>query len=91
LGEAKEQGLAQMDRNATVDEVFELVRQLSTVDKVRLIERVAPEIERELMADRAGQSRSLLGLVKDLGPAPTADEIDACRQQAWASIERDDI
>lgn len=80
-----------MDRNATVDEVFELVRQLSTVDKVRLIERVAPEIERDLVARRSTPTTSLLGLAKDLGPAPTAEDIDACRQEAWSSVARDDI
>ena len=80
-----------MNRTATVDDLLELVRQLSTVEKVRLIERVAPEIERELVAGRSTASVSLLGLVKDLGPAPSAEEIDACRHDAWASLARDDI
>jgi hypothetical protein len=79
-----------MDRNATVEDVLELVRQLSTVEKVRLIERVAPEIERELVAGRSAPGVSLLGLVKDLGPAPSAEEIDVCRHEAWATFPRDD-
>jgi hypothetical protein len=82
--------IARVDRNATVEEVLELVRQLSTVEKVRLIERVAPEIERELVAGRLAPRVSLLGLVKDLGPAPSAEEIDACRREAWATFPRDE-
>ena len=80
-----------MNRNATVDEVLELVRRLSTIEKVQLIERVAPEIERELVMGRATPSVSLLGVVKDLGTAPSADEIDACRHDAWAHFPREGI
>lgn len=82
---------AQMKHDATVEDVLRLVRQLSTIEKIRLIERVAPEIERELATGRgASPSVSLLGLVKNLGPAPSTDEIDACRHEAWANFPRDD-
>lgn len=57
----------------TLDEVVQLARQLSSVDKVRLIEQVAPEIARDLLKDGKTSSISLLGLTKDLGPAPSAD------------------
>jgi hypothetical protein len=74
----------------TLEDVLDLVKQLSPIDKVRLIERVAPEIERALAGQRHQPGRSLLGLVKDLGLAPSADQIDTARQEAWASFLDDD-
>jgi hypothetical protein len=48
----------------TLEEVLNLVKQLSLVDKVRLIERVAPEIEKELVAARSYSSSILVGFVR---------------------------
>ncbi len=39
-----------MERTVTLDEIVELTKQLSLLDKVRLIEKVAPQIEQELKA-----------------------------------------
>jgi hypothetical protein len=75
----------------TLEEVLQLARRLSSVDKVRLIEHVAPEIERDLTTPRGHRSRSLLGLLKDFGPAPSADEIELARQETWANFPRDDL
>lgn len=75
----------------TLEEVLELARRLSAVDKIRLIERVAPEVERDLATTRGARSRSLLGLLKDLAPAPSAEEIDSARREAWTSFPRDDV
>jgi hypothetical protein len=43
--------MAQADDAVTLEDVFRLAKQLSPVDQVRLIERVAPEIERELSGE----------------------------------------
>ena len=83
--------MAQPDDAVTLEDVVKLAQQLSPVDKVRLIERVAPELERDLAAHPGGASRSLLGLLKDLGPAPSDEEIDAARREAWASFPRDEV
>lgn len=83
--------MAQPDDGVTLEEVLKLAKQLSPVDKLRLIERVAPEVEHDLVAGPDRGSRSLLGLLKDLGPAPSAEEIDAARRQAWASFPRDEV
>ena len=81
--------MAQTEEAVTLEEVMKLAVQLSPLDKVRLIERIAPGIERELTTRSRPPGRSLLGLLKDLGPAPGADDIDAARQEAWASFARD--
>ncbi|UBF27239.1 hypothetical protein K9N68_04545 [Kovacikia minuta CCNUW1] len=75
----------------TLEEVLSLVKQLSLVDKVRLIERVAPEIERDLTATHPAPRRSLWGLCADLGTAPSAATIDQARQEEWASFPRENI
>ncbi len=80
--------MSQTSRRVTLADVLPLVQQLSAVEKVQLIEAVAPEIERELAAARPASSKSLLGLARDLGPAPSADEIDAARREAWQSFPR---
>lgn len=73
----------------TLDEVLRLARRLSPLEKRRLIQGIAPEIERDLTLRRTSRRTSLLGLVKDLGPAPPAEAIDSARCDAWASFPRD--
>ena len=55
-----------MQRSATLEQVLELVKQLPLLDKVRLIEQVAPQIERDLKAARPAQRKSLRGLWRGL-------------------------
>lgn len=83
--------MAQPDKAVTLEDVLKLAQRLSPLDKVRLIERVAPEVELNLAARPGGESRSLLGLLKDLGAAPSAQEIDTARHEAWASFPHDAV
>jgi hypothetical protein len=78
-----------MLKSPTLDEVLHQARKLSPLDKLRLIERVAPDLEKELAPPSTeGRKRSLLGLWKDLGPAPSAEEIDEVRREAWSGFDR---
>lgn len=72
-----------------LEEVLKQVKQLSLGDKVRLIERVAPEIERELMTTQLTYRQSLWGICADLGKAPTAADIDEARRDEWANFPRE--
>ncbi len=76
----------------SLKEVIKLAKQLSTVDKVRLIQQIAPDIEREL-TDQSSivKSKSSWGLCADLGKAPSTEEIDAACSEEWASFPREDI
>ena len=74
----------------TLQETVSLARQLPVRDKVRLIEWLAPEIERDLLR-RPRALKSLLGLCADLGPAPSAEEIDEIRHEMWATFPREDV
>ncbi|QLE43182.1 hypothetical protein FD723_23880 [Nostoc sp. C052] len=76
----------------SLKEVIRLAKQLSTVDKVRLIQQIAPDIERELTDKLSNFPRqSLWGLCADLGNAPSTEEIDATRSEEWANFPREDI
>jgi hypothetical protein len=79
---------------ATLETVLRQASRLSTIDKVRLIEKVTPQIERELVASQqrpAASYPSLLGICQDLGTAPSAEEIDTTREEFLAGFPREDI
>ena len=52
-----------MNETVTLEQVLDAAKQLSLVDKVRLIELVAPEIERELKTAQSAPRKSLRGLL----------------------------
>lgn len=66
------------------------MKQMSPVDKARLIERVAVDIEGELMPTPSTPRKSLWGLCADLGPAPSAEDIDEARREEWLNLPRKD-
>ena len=78
-------------RAATLEQVVSLARQLPPVEKIRLIERMVPEIERDMLGQRPLKRKSLLGLCADLGPPPSAEDIDEIRREMWAGFPREDI
>lgn len=74
----------------TFEEALSLVKRLSPLDKVRLIEQITLDIKREAAAPLAPR-KSLWGLCANLGPAPSAEEIDQARREEWANFPREDI
>ena len=81
-----------MDReSATLEEVLALAKLLALRDKVRLIELLAAAVEADVTGVRPIPRKSLLGLWRDLGPAPSAEEIDEARREAWSGFPREDI
>ncbi len=77
------------ERPIDLPRILELTQELSLLDKVRLIERMMPQIERDLAATSKTPKRSLLGICADLGPAPSADTIDEARREMWANFPRE--
>jgi len=73
----------------TLDQVLTLAHRLSPVDKVRLIEHIAPQIEQELQASQNGPRKSLRGLWQGLDT--TEEEINEMRQELWDDFPRKDI
>ena len=70
-----------MEKAPTLEEALDLVKQLAPVDKVRLIERMAPDIEQELQAARPTPRKSLRGLWRGLDI--TEEEITEARREMW--------
>ena len=77
-----------MTDTITLDHVLKPAEQLSPLDKVRLIERVAPQLERDLQAID-GPRRSLRGLWK--GVDISAEDISEVRRDMWANFPRTDV
>ncbi len=75
----------------TFDDVLTEALQLSPLDKVRLVERLAATLEQDLGAAKPRPKRSLLGLWADFGRAPSAEEIDEARREMWGNFPREDI
>ncbi|HNS01362.1 MAG TPA: hypothetical protein PKM78_03140 [Anaerolineae bacterium] len=77
------------ERPVDLPKILELTHGLSLLDKVRLVEHVMPQIERELAFTAKTPKRSLLGICADLGPAPSAETIDEARREMWANFPRE--
>ena len=79
--------------NVTLEQVLKLARQLSPLEKVQLIEQVIPDLEAplETLSKRKRPLRSARGICADLGPAPSAEEIDEVRKEMFKNFPREDI
>lgn len=77
----------------TLDQVLALAQRLRPVDQVRLVARLTPTIERVLGQEESTTppvSRTpLRGLLADLGPAPSAEDIDEVQREMWATFTRE--
>lgn len=78
-----------MDQSVTVDEIVALAGQLSTLDKVRLIERLVPQIAEVLQIESDQPRMSLRGLWR--GGTLTTEEIDEARKEVWRNFPSEDI
>lgn len=80
-----------MESASTLEQVTEAAMRLPPLDKLRLIERLASALESDIVAAKPAPKRSLFGAMTDLGPAPSAEEIDEARREAWANFPREDV
>ncbi len=77
------------DATITLEQVLDLARRLTPLDKVRLIKGVVPDLEAPLsaVADAHLPLQSAYGICADLGPAPSAADIDEVRQEPFGSSQ----
>lgn len=82
-----------LDVEVTAENVLELIRRLPPRERLRVIAAALPETERELPAETPPKRplRSLYGILKEYGPAPSAEDIDEVRREMWSNFPRDDI
>jgi hypothetical protein len=71
--------------------ILEMLHKLPPQERLKVIARALPEIEKDLSQQTPQRRTSLLGICSDLGPAPSAEEIDQARREMWAGFPREDI
>jgi hypothetical protein len=77
--------------SAIFEHVRELAMTLTPEQQLTLIGDLAAKLQGKYSPPEKKPSRSLWGALKDLGPAPSAEEIDEARREAWANFPREDI
>ncbi len=77
--------------SAIFDHVRELAMTLKPEEQVELIGDLAAKLRGRFVPEEEGDFRPLYGILKDFGPAPSAEEIDEARREAWANFPREDI
>lgn len=73
-----------MESDVTLEQALDLVKQLSPLDKARLIEHILPDIERELKTAQTKPRNSLRGIWRGLDI--TADDIAEGRREMWSDF-----
>ena len=79
--------------DVTFEQVLVLAQRLRPIDQVRLVARLAPQVE--WMLDQVAPTVSsqprkpLRGLLADLGPAPSAEDIDEIQREMWATFAQE--
>ena len=79
------------DAQPNLDELVQLAKELSPADQLRLVERLLPGLETKIETVDNKPLRSSYGALRDLGPAPSAEDIDEVRREMWRNFPRDDI
>ncbi len=81
------------DGTITLEHVLHLAQQLTPLDKVRLIEKVVPDLEAPIMAATLlpVPLQSAYGLCVDLGIAPSSLDLDEVRQEMTTNFPRTDL
>jgi hypothetical protein len=74
-----------------LDQILDLTQRLSSRDKLRLIDTLAQQLLQEAEPTRPTPRPSLRGILADLGPAPSVEEIDEAQREAWANFPHEDI
>ncbi len=74
-----------------LDQILDLTQRLSSRDKLRLIDSLARQLLQEAEPTHPTPRPSLRGALAHLGPAPSAEDIDEARREAWANFPREDI
>lgn len=73
----------------TLEQVVELARQLTPHEKAQRIAQGLPDLEAMLVEIAPGRPlQSAYGICRDLGPAPSAEDIAEVRRELFATFPR---
>jgi hypothetical protein len=73
------------------DELVKQALNLTPIEKVRLMERLAVTLETDLTEREKKSHKSLYGLWADLHVDISEDDIDEIRREMWSNFPREDI
>ena len=76
------------DSQVTFEQILNMTRRLSPLEKVWLIEQLTPDLKAALQASAPPRRRSLRGALK--GCSISREEIDQARQEMWRTFPRED-
>ena len=79
------------DKRPRLDEMIEFAKQLSALDKLRLIEELIRDVKGTAAQAPPAPLKSLYGALADLGPAPSAEDIEQTRREMFQNFPRSDI
>jgi hypothetical protein len=79
------------EKTAVLDDLIKMAKQLSPLEKLRLVEGVLPDIEAGLQAAEGPSLKSLHGTLSSLGPAPSAEDIEMVRREMFENFPRTNI
>ena len=75
----------------TIERILNLAAHLQPNEQAQLISRLAAVMEKSVPVAATEPRPSLYGALADLGPAPSAEDIDEVRREMWANFPRDDF
>ena len=78
----------------TIDQILNLAKTLKPMERELLLARLTPLLESSPIESESEQSpprRSLRGMLADLGPAPSAEDIDEAKREMWGNFPREDF
>lgn len=77
------------DSTVELATVIGLARELTPLEKVRLVEEVMTLLEEDLIEQKSSPRRSLYGILP--GADVSAEEIIEARKEMWRNFPREDI
>ena len=78
-----------MPESVTLEEVLNLAKQLSSLDRIRLIEQITPYLKRDLIVSPSQPRKSLRGIWK--GVDISEEEIAEVKAEMSSNFPREDI
>lgn len=75
----------------TIERILNLAANLQPNEQAQLLARLAAAMEKSVPISETKPRPSLYGALADLGPAPSAEDIDEVRREMWANFPRDDF
>jgi hypothetical protein len=74
-----------------IEDALPLISQLSTEDKLRLIDLLAKQLLEERQQAAVEGTRRIYGLLNNQEQAPSQEEIQQARRKMWSKFPREDL